>query len=48
MSCAFEPCSCSVDGTDPYCAPTCRLGIGERREPCKCGHADCEATEGNG
>lgn len=48
MTCAFEPCTCSVDGADAYCAPTCRLGIGEQAEPCKCGHADCSATDGNG
>jgi len=47
-TCGFEPCTCPVDETDPYCGPTCRLGIGERAEPCKCGHADCHVSIGEG
>jgi hypothetical protein len=46
--CAFEPCTCPVDKTIDYCGPTCRLGIGERKEPCKCGHAQCKVTIGDG
>jgi hypothetical protein len=48
MTCEFEPCTCANDDFDDYCSPTCRLGIGEAVEPCKCGHADCTATEGRG
>jgi hypothetical protein len=45
MICQFEPCTCPIDG-DTHCGPTCRLGIGERSEPCKCGHTECAATIG--
>ncbi len=47
MICAFGPCTCPVDGTDDYCGPSCRLGIGDAKEPCKCGHAECSASVGN-
>ncbi len=46
--CAFGPCTCLVDDTDRFCGATCRMGIGERKEPCKCGHAMCTATVGKG
>lgn len=46
MECAFDPCTCTVENGLGHCAPTCRLGIGERSEPCKCGHADCKASKG--
>jgi hypothetical protein len=46
--CAFDPCTCPVDDRDDYCGPTCRLGIGARNEPCKCGHAQCTVTIGDG
>lgn len=45
MICQFEPCTCPLKD-DTHCGPTCRLGIGEKAEPCKCGHAECEATIG--
>ena len=45
--CAFGPCTCPVDDRDDYCGPTCRLGIGERAEPCKCGHAGCKVSIGD-
>jgi hypothetical protein len=48
MTCAFGPCTCTVDEKDPYCAPSCRMGISDRGEACKCGHADCSATTGKG
>jgi hypothetical protein len=44
--CAFAPCTCPVDDKVDHCGPTCRLGIGERAEPCKCGHAQCQASIG--
>lgn len=44
--CAFGPCTCPVDEKVNHCGPTCRLGIGERAEPCKCGHADCKVSIG--
>jgi hypothetical protein len=47
MTCAFGPCTCPIWGTDEHCGPTCRLGIGEVAEPCKCGHAECSATVGS-
>jgi hypothetical protein len=47
MKCAFGPCSCTVDDRDPFCGPTCRMGIGTKKEPCKCGHGECSATEGS-
>ncbi len=46
MTCAFDPCTCTVDGTDAHCAPSCRMGLGEKGEPCKCGHDACSATVG--
>ncbi|MGA9598031.1 MAG: hypothetical protein WBV06_17900 [Acidimicrobiia bacterium] len=46
--CAFEPCTCPVDEKVNHCGPTCRLGIGERAEPCKCGHAGCKVSIGEG
>ena len=45
-TCDFEPCGCELGGNLDYCAPTCRLGVGDKAEPCKCGHAGCEATVG--
>lgn len=48
MECGHGPCTCPVGEDDDYCGPTCRLGIGVAAEPCKCGHADCTATEGDG
>ncbi len=48
MTCAHEPCTCEVERDGERCAPTCRLGIGTADEPCKCGHAGCDATEGEG
>jgi hypothetical protein len=47
MICAFGPCTCHVEG-DTHCGPACRLGISGRGEPCKCGHKECTATEGEG
>lgn len=46
--CDFGPCTCVVEADGGHCAPTCRLGIGESGEPCKCGHAECKATNGSG
>lgn len=48
MQCSFGPCTCPVDEAGNYCGPSCRLGIGERVEPCKCGHSRCSATTGDG
>lgn len=45
MQCGFEACTCPAEG-DTHCGPSCRLGIGTRAEPCKCGHNACTATEG--
>ena len=47
MNCTHGSCTCETVADDGYCAPTCRLGIGEPGEPCKCGHADCSATTGD-
>lgn len=46
--CAYAPCTCSVESEGDYCGPTCRMGIGETGEPCKCGHGECTATTGDG
>jgi hypothetical protein len=48
VACAFGPCTCRVTPVDEYCTPTCRFGLGSRKEPCKCGHGDCKATSGKG
>ncbi len=48
MTCGHEPCTCEVARQGDHCGPTCRLGIGTGDEPCKCGHAGCSATEGEG
>jgi hypothetical protein len=48
MTCAFGPCTCTVAAPGDFCAPTCRMGISEVGEPCKCGHAECNATTGSG
>jgi len=48
MECAYVPCTCSVEAVGDYCGPTCRMGIGEAGEACKCGHADCTSTSGSG
>ena len=48
MICAFAPCTCAVDADGDLCAPTCRMGLGDAAEPCKCGHAECRATQGRG
>ncbi len=45
MKCAFDPCTCTVD-VDEHCGPSCRMGLGEDHEPCKCGHDQCSATDG--
>jgi hypothetical protein len=44
--CAHGPCTCPVEKTYEFCGPTCRMGIGEPGEPCKCGHGQCSATTG--
>ena len=46
--CAFEPCGCPVERAAEFCAPTCTMKIGDKAEPCKCGHAECKATQGRG
>ena len=46
MKCAFGPCTCPKDDVDDYCAPTCRMEIGDADEKCKCGHEACTATTG--
>lgn len=43
--CQFEACTCVIED-DTHCGPSCRLGIGEKAEPCKCGHGPCSATIG--
>ena len=48
VPCAFGPCTCMVLPVDEYCTPTCRFGLGDTREPCKCGHGECTATSGKG
>ena len=48
MVCAHPPCSCVVDAGLGFCGPACRQGIQGSAEPCKCGHAECAATEGQG
>jgi hypothetical protein len=48
MTCSFVPCTCVVEATGEFCGPTCRMGIGDSGEPCKCGHAECTATSGSG
>lgn len=48
VPCGFEPCTCEVDPRDEFCGPTCRFGLGDRKEPCKCGHGECTATSGKG
>lgn len=48
MTCAFGPCTCTVEEGVEFCGPTCRFGIGDDAEPCKCGHAGCRATRGDG
>lgn len=45
MTCSFDPCTCNP--SEDFCSPTCRQGIGEPGEPCKCGHAECTATTGS-
>jgi hypothetical protein len=46
--CAFGPCTCTIDDTDRFCGPSCRMGLGDKNEPCKCGHAGCTSTVGEG
>ncbi len=48
VTCSFAPCTCSVASEGDFCGPTCRMGIGEVGEPCKCGHAECLRTMGDG
>jgi hypothetical protein len=48
MICAFAPCTCPVEADGDFCLPTCRMGIGGEAEQCKCGHAECTATDGDG
>lgn len=45
--CAYEPCTCEIDVRVEHCGPTCRQGIGDVDEACKCGHAPCTASDGN-
>lgn len=45
MTCQHDMCTCSIDEGLDYCAPTCRTGIAADGG-CSCGHADCDATEG--
>jgi hypothetical protein len=45
MICQFGLCTCPIEH-DTHCGPTCRLGIDEKSEPCKCGHAGGGATIG--
>jgi hypothetical protein len=47
MACSFGACICTVE-RDDYCGPTCRFGISDENEACKCGHAECSVTEGRG
>lgn len=46
MTCAHNPCTCAVGKDGDHCGPTCRTGIGDPGEQCKCGHADCAASTG--
>lgn len=46
MECAFGPCTYAVASSGDLCGPTCRLGVGETVEPCKCGHVACSAATG--
>ena len=46
-TCAHEACTCEIEPRLEHCGPTCRQGIGDVGEACKCGHATCAASEGN-
>jgi len=48
LVCAFGPCTCLIDDKDRFCGPSCRMKLGEKKEPCKCGHAECTSTVGKG
>ena len=47
IQCGHNACTCEVDRALAFCGPTCRMGIGDTGEPCKCGHAECSETTGN-
>ncbi len=50
MICAHDACTCAVEDGLEYCGPSCRMGIdtSDTGEACKCGHAECVATIGQG
>lgn len=49
MQCAHTSCTCLVTAGLEYCGPSCRQNIEDPGgDACLCGHADCDATTGQG